>query len=132
MRLPQPLRRHEPDISPGIMAEEQNKKAEDDAPGGAGKWIKSHKLRTAIMGTIALTGLMVVFGLWSYVGHVAVLDEKPVTLEMALDALDQQKHEEARNLINRLQRQPGAEDFGASLFVLGAVKAHQADTEWSV
>jgi tetratricopeptide (TPR) repeat protein len=116
------------------MAQESTQVAGDKAaaPKGGGKWIKSLKLRTALLGTVGLTLLAILFGIWSYVGHVAVLDTKIVTLDMALEALDEQKFEEAKSLVNRLQLQPGAEDVGGSLFVLGAVKAHQADTEWSV
>ena len=94
------------------------------------KW--SRKLSTILMGLVGLVLLATLFGIWSYVGHVAVLDEKIVTLAMGLEALDGQKYEEAQNLINRLQLQPGAQDVGGSLFVLGVVKAHQADAEWSV
>src|SRR5690606_17139131 len=104
------------------MADVLNQHDGDDATTrhSVGSWIKSHKLRTAILGTLGLTGLAAIFGVWSYVGHVAVLDTKIVTLAMALEALDQQKYEEAKNLITRLQTQPGAEDIGGSLFVLGA------------
>jgi tetratricopeptide (TPR) repeat protein len=95
-----------------------------------GKW--SRKLSTALVGLVGLVLMMTLFGIWSYVGHVAVLDTKIVTLAMALEALDEQKFEEAQSLVNRLQLQPGAQDVGGSLFVLGVVKAHQADAEWSV
>lgn len=116
------------------MANQPHKSEGDHAaaPQGGGSWFKSHKLRTALLGTVGLTLLAILFGIWSYVGHVAVLDTDIVTLEMALEALDQQRFEEARNLVNRLQVQPGAQDIGGSLFILGAAKAHQADTEWSV
>ncbi len=93
---------------------------------------KTGKLRATLMGTLALFVLVGTFGLWSYVGHVAVLDENPISLAMAFEALNQKKYEEARLLINRLQRQSNDADIGTSLFVLGAVKSHQADEEWSV
>jgi tetratricopeptide (TPR) repeat protein len=109
----------------------QPQKADDAADQAKGGWIKSHKLRTVLMGTALMMGLVTLFAVWSYVGHVTVLEDNSVTLEMALEALDEEKFEEARNLVNRLQRQPGAGDFGGSLFVLGVVKANQADTEWS-
>ena len=113
------------------MAKQQPIPAANDNAADSGVK-KSHKLRTILLATAVLSCLGVMFGVWSYVGHVAVLEDNSITLEMALEALDQQKYEEARNLVNRLQRQPGAADFGGSLFVLGAVKAYQADTEWSV
>ncbi len=101
------------------------------APGKFARLFSAKKLRNVLMGILALAALVGTFGMWSYVGHVAVLDVKEVTLEMAFQALDEQKYEEARLLVNRLNKQPGEADVGASLFILGAVKAYQADGEWS-
>jgi tetratricopeptide (TPR) repeat protein len=112
------------------MAENQTPDANQAASSeGSGK---SHKLRTMLLGSLILMALVVMFSVWSYVGHVAVLEIDDVTLDMAFKALDQQKYDEARDLVNRLQKKPDSVDFGGSLFVLGALKAHQADAEWSV
>ncbi len=115
------------------MAENQTPDADQAASSGEpGKGLKSHKLRMALLGSLILIALVAMFSVWSYVGHVAVLETNGVTLDMALEALDQQEYEEARNLVNRLQKKPNSIDFGGSLFVLGAIKAYQADAEWSV
>ncbi len=100
--------------------------------GKLGKLFRWKKLRTVITSMLGLVALVGIFGLWSYVGHVTVLDENPISLAMAFEALNQKKYEEARLLVNRLQRQSDDADIGTSLFVLGAVKSHQADEEWSV
>lgn len=98
----------------------------------SGIFSRGSKLRKLLLGALGLTALAGVFVLWSYISHVTVLEVKTITLDMALEALDQQKYEDARNLVTQMQRQPGAADFGGSLFVLGAAKAYQADDEWSV
>lgn len=75
---------------------------------------------------------MGLFAFWSYLGHVTVIDIPVVTLDMAWKALDQQKYDEARNLIVEIQRNPrDLKDFGSYLYILGAVKSYQADKEWS-
>lgn len=116
-----------------VMADKQasqvDKGASRDVPI---PWYRSSKLRKTLLGAFAFLGLGVMFGVWSYVGHVTVLEVDNVSLEMALEALDQKNYEEAKNLINRLNKKPDTVAFGGSLFVLGAVKAYQANTEWSV
>lgn len=85
-----------------------------------------------MLGTFSLIGLVGLFAFWSYLGHVTVIDIPVVTLDMAWKALDQQKYDEARNLIVEIQRNPrDLKDFGSYLYILGAVKSYQADKEWS-
>ena len=51
---------------------------------------------------------------------------------MALEAVDNQDFEEAKSIVDKMQVQPqDPDDFGGALFVLGAVKAFQAENEWS-
>ncbi len=73
--------------------------------------------------------------MWSYLAHVTVLEEdsrKKASLATALAALDEQDIEEALSIISELQDDPDkTADFGGYLFVLGAVKSHQANNEWS-
>ncbi len=95
-------------------------------------WAKASKLRMALVGTLALTVFGGTFATWSYLAHLVVQEEGALTLEMALDALDAGEYEKAKNIVADLQKQstPNPE-FGGALFVLGAVKASQAESEWS-
>lgn len=95
-------------------------------------WGRASRLRKALVGGLIFSVLGSILTVWSYLAHLAVSDEKPITLEMALAALDERDFEEAKNLIGKMQQQPqDPNDFGGALFVLGAVKAFQAEGEWS-
>lgn len=95
-------------------------------------WSRASKLRMVLAGTVTLTVLGGMFAIWSYLAHLAVNPEGAVTIEMALAALDNREFDEAKAIIGKLQRQPqDLDDFGDALFVLGSVKAHQAESEWS-
>lgn len=96
------------------------------------QWTAVSRLRMALMGSTAIVVFGSVFALWSYLAHLAVDDDDPVTLDDALLALDNREYESAKSLIGRLQRrQSDQTTFGGSLFVLGAVKAAEAEVEWS-
>lgn len=95
-------------------------------------WVSASRLRMAVAGSLALVTLIATFALWSYLAHLAVAPQDPVTIEMALAALDARDTDEAKNLIGRLQQQTvDVESLGGSLFVLGAAKEYEADKEWS-
>lgn len=95
-------------------------------------WGSASKLRMAIVGALFITAFGSVFATWSYLAHLAVDQQDKYTLARALAALDNKDYEDAKNIVGEMQ-QRGAEqeDFGGSLFVLGAVKAAQAEQEWS-
>ena len=96
------------------------------------QWTGATRLRKLVLGTLAAVALSGVFAFWSYLGHVTVVDGPLATLDMAWQALDEKRYEEARNLVGDLQRNPGAaDDFGNYLLILGAVKSSQAEMEWS-
>ena len=96
------------------------------------QWMNATRLRKVVVGLSLFTSAAMVLALWSYLAHLAVSEEDPITLQMALDALSEGNYEEAETLIGQLQQQPqNPDDFGGALFVLGAVKANQADNEWS-
>ena len=95
-------------------------------------WTGASRLRKVLLGSACVIALLGLFAFWSYLGHVTVVDLPVVTLDMAWEALDQEKYEEARTLISEIQRNPkNLKDFGSYLYILGAVKSHQADKEWS-
>lgn len=102
------------------------------AAAGALRWATASKLH---MGLAAGTGLLIlasVFAAWSYVAHLAIDSLKPVTIEMALEALDAGKLEEAKAIVGDMQSQVATPKLiGGAMFVLGAVKAREADAEAS-
>lgn len=95
-------------------------------------WAKMSTWRMALVGMIGITLLGSVFAVWSYLAHLAVSVEEPVTLQMALDKLNEGDFEQAESLVREMQRRPqDPDDFGGALYILGSVKAHQAESEWS-
>ncbi len=96
------------------------------------EWARSSRLRMALTGLAGLLIFGSIFALWSYLAHIAINMGDPAVLEKALAALDDGKYEAAKTLIGRMQgRKHSPDDFGGALFVLGAVKAHHAEGEWS-
>ena len=96
------------------------------------EWSSASRFRMALTGVTVVLSLGTFFALWSYLAHLAVSAEEPVTLQMALDALDKGDFEGADQIIRRMQRQPqNPDEFGGALFVLGAIKVNQAESEWS-
>ena len=95
-------------------------------------WAGDSKLRMALVGLLFVTVFGSVFATWSYLAHLAVNEEEQYTLKKALAALDEREFENSKNIIGELQQQgDGPQELGGSLFVLGAVKAAQADKEWT-
>ncbi len=97
------------------------------------KWARQSRLRMLIVGSVALVVLGSLITSWSYMARIAVMQEDRATLARALEALDNHKYEEARSIVRRMQQKEDAsQTFGSALFVLGAVKAYEAEQEWSV
>jgi len=95
-------------------------------------WAGDSKLRMSLLGVLAIGVFGGVFATWSYLAHLAVSHEEQYTLARALDALDHRDYEKAKNIVGEMQQRGGdPQEFGGSLYVLGAVKAAQADLEWS-
>ncbi len=95
-------------------------------------WAKERTWRMALVGMVGITLLGSVFAVWSYLAHLAVSVEDPVTLQMALNKLSEGDYEQAETLVRTMQRQPqNPDDFGGALYILGSVKANQAESEWS-
>lgn len=96
-------------------------------------WAKASRLRMALVGTTGVFLLGCIFASWSYLAHLAVHREFPVSLGMAMYALDVGEYDKAKSTVAQLQKRGELKDeFGGALFVLGAIKAYQADSEWSL
>jgi tetratricopeptide (TPR) repeat protein len=99
---------------------------------GAAQWATASKLHMAIGGLAGVAVLVAVFVAWSLIAHLAVESLQPVTVEMALAALDAGKFEDAKALVGEMQPQVATPQLlGGAMFVLGAIKAHDADIETS-
>ena len=95
-------------------------------------WAADSKLRMALLGLLFLATFGGVFATWSYLAHLAINHEERYSLARALVALEDKDYEKAKNIVGEMQQQGGeAQEFGGALYVLGAVKAAQADLEWS-
>jgi len=95
-------------------------------------WARVSRLRMALVGSLAFVALGGTFTAWSYLAHLAVGDENLATLARALEAMDNENFEEARSIVGRMQRKKDEPyGLGGSLFVLGTVKAAEAEQEWS-
>ena len=95
-------------------------------------WSRASKLRMGLVGGVLLGTLGGAFATWSYFARLAIDYEDQYTLARALAALDEQDYSEAKNIVGEMQRRgTDPEDFGGALFVLGSVKAAQAEQEWS-
>ena len=121
-------------------AEQAAKQPEAAAPakGLAGRiarlvhWAGESKLRMGLAGLLFVVVFGSMFAAWSYLAHLAVNKNEEYTLARALVALEEQDYEKAKNIIGEMQQQGvDSQEFGGSLFVLGAVKAAQAELEWS-
>ncbi len=95
-------------------------------------WARESKLRMGLVGLLFVFVFGSLFATWSYLAHLAVNHDEKYTLARSLVALDDQDFEKAKSIIGEMQQQGlDSQEFGGSLFVLGSVKAAQADLEWS-
>ena len=99
---------------------------------GPATWAGSGKLPLALTVVGGLVVTFVVVGCWSYFTHLAVEPPSSAHLDDALAALDAGDLELAKARISDLQDdEADAALLGGALFVLGAVRAAEADAEYS-
>ncbi|MCG8447959.1 MAG: tetratricopeptide repeat protein [Pirellulales bacterium] len=95
-------------------------------------WARTSRLRMVMSGSAAFLLLAAIFAAWSYLAHRVIRREYPTSLRMALYALDVQQYDKAKDIVAQMRRRSDRRnDLGGALFVLGAVKAHQSESEWS-
>ncbi len=96
------------------------------------RWATANRLRTAIVGVACLIS---VFGMILGGVFIAAKQTAPklVTVDMALQALDNGSFVTARELAQRLKAQTNltVEEAGAPAFVMGAATAYETDETWS-
>jgi tetratricopeptide (TPR) repeat protein len=91
-------------------------------------WTTGHWLRGVIVATTLLTLIGLTIGGWAYLASVAIHTGE-LDVNSALKAYDEGRYEEARTAVGRMLtsgRLPRAE-YGGPLFVLGALKAKDAE-----
>ena len=95
-------------------------------------WVLASRLVMIITGVVGLILLGTVFAAWSYYGQIALEPIDLASVEAAIAALDEARYDDAKTLVGHMQRKPGTPKMlGGALFVLGAVKAHEAELEVS-
>ncbi len=95
-------------------------------------WVAGSRMRMIVVTSLVLLSVGTTFAIWSYLTHLAIEPDNPITLDMALAALDTGDTDKAKDLIGKLQQQPtDVKSLGGALFVLGAAKEFDAMKEWS-
>lgn len=95
-------------------------------------WVKASRLHAAILAGAVIASIGGVCVLWFAFG-ASRSEEPQVTLEMALEALDNGQFPEARQMAERLREQVTLRPHrrGTIAFVLGIVAMHEADATWA-
>ena len=91
-------------------------------------WAAGHWLRSVAVACIILVLIASTMAGWAYLASVALRSGQP-SIGVAFKALDEGRFEEARAAVSRMLksgRLPRSE-YGGPLFVLGAVKTHEAE-----
>jgi tetratricopeptide (TPR) repeat protein len=91
----------------------------------AGHWIRSTAIAAAMTLLVAAT-----VAIWAYLASLSVQTGQ-LTLDQALAALDRSDYEQARTLVRRMLSDPWLSHSaqGGPLFVLGAIKANDAELQ---
>lgn len=111
-------------------------KPHEEPPASTGRiarflhWATASKLRMALAGLtvfMLLGGTVAAFSLFQQWAEEVVERDY---VQLALKALDEGKYNEAKSLIGQMQQQPASpRQLSSALFILGVVKAQEADAE---
>lgn len=96
------------------------------------EWTAASRLRGIAAGAGLLVVVLATVGTWLYLATLTVATHLP-SLADALEAYDADEFDEARLLVVRMTEDGSLmpDEYGGPLFVLGAVKATEADEQWS-
>lgn len=119
-------------------AENPTDTAEGDAAPAEGfiararDWTTGSKLRSAIVACVLLGLVGVTIAVWIALASIAA-PHHLTTLAEVLEALDKDDLELAEALVSRMQKDHSilTKDYGGPLFVLGAIRAKQAQNQWA-
>jgi TolA-binding protein len=91
-------------------------------------WTGGNRKRGIAVASTILVLILATIGGWAYLASIAIHSGQQ-SVSAALEALDQQRYEEARAIVGNILRSghlPRSE-YGGPLFVLGAIKTHDAE-----
>ncbi|MBN1853576.1 MAG: tetratricopeptide repeat protein [Pirellulales bacterium] len=93
----------------------------------------ANKLRTIGTGIVVALVLAGTLTVWTYLARQVVDEQAFASLEAAFEALDAGRYEEAALLIRQLQdkKQLAPQDYGGPMFILGAIRAKEAEENTS-
>jgi tetratricopeptide (TPR) repeat protein len=93
-------------------------------------WATGHWLRSVLVAATILVLIAATMAGWAYLATVA-LRSGEISIEHALDAFDKGDYEEARALVGQMLKSGRLtrSRYGGPLFVLGAIKTHDAEEE---
>lgn len=123
---------HDQQPEPSQPTPRQRRRSLAAAGRAAMSWTVASRLRASLVAGACLVSVAGVGVGWLLLGS-RHLGGGPVTLDMALEALDNGHYLQARELAERLQKQGSLsiEELGGPVFALGAAAAYEADQTWS-
>lgn len=115
--------------------EEQEQPTSPAPPGLMGRlraWSAGHPIRNAIIVAGLGAASVATIAAWVVLANIATAPD-PSTIAIALEKLDAGEDEDARAIINRLMQDGSLKtsDYGAALYIMGAIKIREAERQWS-
>ena len=98
--------------------------------GNLRSWATGHWLRSVLVAAVILVLIASTMAGWAYLASVA-LRSGEISIDVALDAFDKGRYEEARACVGQDAQKwtYSRSKYGGPLFVLGAIKSHDAEEE---
>lgn len=95
-------------------------------------WSAGHPIRNTLIGVSLAAASVATITAWLALTRIATAPEA-YTVERALEQLDIEEDDAARAIIDRLMEESKlkASDYGAALYVMGIIKVHEAERQWS-
>ncbi|TWU00340.1 Outer membrane protein assembly factor BamD [Botrimarina colliarenosi] len=120
MPEPEELRDEETDVAPtGLL-------------GRLRHWTDGHPIRSKLIGAALILALVATVGAWVLVAEIAITPEN-ANLARALEEFDAGEDDSARAIVTDLMKGDSLKtsDYGAALFIMGALKVREAERQWS-
>ena len=101
-----------------------------DGAGPVLEWMSSNRIKTGILGGVCLLAVGGLIGIWFM---AATAPDEEVSLDIAMEALDDGDYVKAKEMAEKLRGGAALPDdpLGGPAFVLGAATAQEADDAWT-